>query len=222
MHLHGAPCPPGGFYSFIGLGFGRRWGNAAAMAAIVGYNAMQIGLYGLFGVAAASLASDLLGLDLPWWLWSFLALASIAFFGYRQVDLPAKVLGLVVAGEYLVVLLLDLFILKGAPAGNITAAPFTLSALMSGAPAIGILFCFASFVGFEATTTYSEEAKNPERTIPLATYVSVLLIGGFYAFSTWCLVVGAGANEVVDRIAALPDPTLFTFELAEDFAGPWA
>lgn len=211
----------GGFYSYIGQGFGPKAASAAAAVAILGYNAMQIGLYGLFGVAAQALAADLLGLAVPWWVWSFLALASIAVFGYRQVDLSAKVLGLVVAGEYFVVLLLDLFILTGAPAENITMEPFSWSAMMSGAPAIGILFCFASFVGFEATTIYSEEAKDPRRTIPLATYISVLLIGVFYAFSTWCLVVGAGAAGLVDRIAALPDPTLFTFTLSDEYAGPW-
>ncbi len=37
---------------------------------------------------------------------------------------------------------------------------------MSGAPAIGILFCFAAFIGFEATTIYAEEAREPEKTVP--------------------------------------------------------
>lgn len=31
------------------------------------------------------------------------------------------------------------------------------------------MMCFASFVGFEATTIYSKEARTPHRTIPLAT-----------------------------------------------------
>jgi len=90
--------------------------------------------------------------------------------------------------------------------------------LISGTPAIGLLFCFAMFIGFEATTIYSEEAKDPHRTIPLATYLSVLLIGGFYAFSVWCMVVGAGADSIVKAISTLQDPTTFLYALSDRYA----
>ncbi|PWC36013.1 APC family permease [Azospirillum sp. TSO35-2] len=211
----------GGFYALIARGFGGQTGAAGAALAILGYNAMQVGLYGLHGVATAGFVKQVSGIDLPWWVWAYSAMVTIAIFGYRRIDLSAKLLGLLVIGEYAVVLLLDLFILRSGGDAGPTMVPFTASALTSGAPAIGMLFCFAYFVGFEATTIYGEEARTPERTIPLATYLSVLLIGGFYAFSSWCMVVGAGAGALVDTIAALPDPTLFTFSLAERYAGPW-
>lgn len=211
----------GGFYAFVARGFGGDLGAVAAALAILGYNAMQVGLYGLHGVATAALVKDLFGIDWPWWVWAYSAMITVAIFGYRQVDLSAKLLMLLVAGEYLVVFLLDLFILKAGGDGGLTTVSFTLPALTSGAPAIGLLFCFASFVGFEATTIYGEEAKDPERTIPLATYVSVLLIGGFYTFSVWCLVVGVGADKVVSTISGLSDPTTFTFTLSDRYAGPW-
>jgi hypothetical protein len=35
--------------------------------------------------------------------------------------------------------------------------PFTPGALFAGSLPIALLFCFASFVGFEATAIYSEE-----------------------------------------------------------------
>lgn len=214
----------GGFYAFVSRGFGGRMGGAAAALAILGYNAMQVGLYALHGVATAGFMKEMVGLDWPWWVWAYSAMATVAIFGYRQVDLSARVLALLVVGEYIVVFLLDLFILKSqgmSGGGGLTTVSFTLPALLGGAPAIGLLFCFASFVGFEATTIYGEEAKDPERTIPLATYISVLLIGGFYTFSVWCLVVGVGADKVVETISALPDPTTFTFTLSDRYAGPW-
>jgi amino acid transporter len=211
----------GGFYAFVARGFGGNMGAIAAALAILGYNAMQIGLYGLFGVAAAALAHDLFGLSSPWWVWDYVAMVTIAVLGYRQVDLSAKLLMFLVAGEYLVVLLLDVFILKAGGAHGLSGVSFSMPALMSGAPAIGLLFCFASFVGFEATTIYGEEARNPERTIPLATYLSVLLIGGFYTFSAWCLVMGAGADQLVPTLTSLSDPTTFTFILSKQYAGQW-
>jgi amino acid transporter len=97
--------------------------------------------------------------------------------GYRQVDLSVKVLSILVSLEFLIVLILDAAILiQGGQGGTapLNAAPFTWAAFTSGSIAIALLFNFASFIGFEATTIYSEEAKEPTRTVPRATYVAVL------------------------------------------------
>lgn len=211
----------GGFYAFAARGLGGTIGGAAALVAIVSYNAMQIGIYGMFGAASSGLVSQLFGIDLPWWSFVFMTMALIAVLGYRQVDLSVKVLSGLVVAEYLGILILDIAILKSGGASGVSLTSFTPSALFSGSLPIGFLFCFAAFVGFEATTIYGEEAKNPERTIPLATYFSVLLIGGFYAFSAWCLVVGAGAEGLVKTISDLKDPTTFVFVLSDSFVGPW-
>jgi len=208
----------GGFYAFTARGLGGSSGGAAAMLALLGYNTMQIGLYGMFGAVVSGLLSSRFGIDMPWWVWSFVALASIAVLGYRQIDLSAKVLSVLVFGEYIVVLILDLAILKAGGDSGINAVSFTPHAFLSGTPAIGLLFCFASFIGFEATTIYSEEAKDPHRTVPLATYISVLLIGAFYAFSVWCMVIGAGSDKIVKTLTALSDPTTFLYTLSDHYA----
>lgn len=39
----------GAFYSYVSRGLGGHAGGAAAFVALIGYNTMQIGLYGLFG-----------------------------------------------------------------------------------------------------------------------------------------------------------------------------
>ncbi|TGR16338.1 APC family permease, partial [Mesorhizobium sp. M1C.F.Ca.ET.196.01.1.1] len=106
------------------------------------------------------------GINLPWWVWSFIAIAIVAVLGYRQVDLSAKILTVLVLCEYAVVLILDLTILKTGGDSGLSVAPFSWSQITSGAPAIAILFCFAAFIGFEATTIYAEEARDPKVTIP--------------------------------------------------------
>ena len=50
----------GAFYSFVTRGLRQPAGGAAAMIALLGYNAMQIGLYGLFGAAASGLGRRLM------------------------------------------------------------------------------------------------------------------------------------------------------------------
>jgi amino acid transporter len=54
----------GAFYSLVTRGLRQPAGGAAAMIALLGYNAMQIGLYGLFAAAAAGFFSENLGIDL--------------------------------------------------------------------------------------------------------------------------------------------------------------
>src|SRR6478672_13292054 len=61
----------GAFYSFVARGLRQPAGGAAALIALLGYNAMQIGLYGLFSAAASGFFSDNLGIDIPWWVFSF-------------------------------------------------------------------------------------------------------------------------------------------------------
>ena len=211
----------GGFYAFAARGLGGIAGGAAALIAVVAYNAMQVGLYGMFGAALRALIEQYAGVALPWYDYSLLAVAAVAILGYRQVDLSAKILSLLVIGEYLAVLILDAAILRRGGAHGITFAPFTPGAALSGSPSIAILFCFASFMGFEATTIYGEEARDPERTIPRATYLSVILIGAFYAFSLWSLIVGAGAGQLVAHLKSLPDPTRFLFEMSDLYVGRW-
>lgn len=213
----------GAFYSFVARGLRQPAGGAAAIIALLGYNAMQIGLYGLFGAAAAAFFGDNLGLSLPWWVFVLAAMAVIGVLGYRQVDLSVKVLAVLVALEFLIVLILDAaIVIKGGQGGTapLTAAPFSWSSFTSGSIAIALLFNFASFIGFEATTIYSEEARDPKRTVPRATFVAVLTIGLFYTVTTYLMVEGQGAAGLRDHLAGLtPDPTVFLFELGGTYFG---
>lgn len=209
----------GGFYAYAAKGLGGHAAGMAAALAIFSYSAVQIAVYGLFGVATSDLIGAYFNVEVSWWVCSLGAASLIAMLGYRQVDLSAKVLGALVVGEYLVVLMLDIAIL-GASDTEFSVAAFSPGVISSGAPWIGLLLCFSAFLGFEATTIYSEEAKNPQRTIPIATYASLLLIGGFYVFSSWCLVAAVGHERILPALASLQDPTTFVFILSDRLAGP--
>ncbi|MCK6188230.1 APC family permease [Pseudomonas sp. EYE_354] len=210
----------GGFYAFTSRGLGGLAGGSAAVLAMFAYNILQIALYGMFGGVVAGTMESVAGVILPWWSYSLMAMASIAFLGYRKIDLSARVLSLVVIAEYLAILILDFAILKTGGDSGVNLDSFTPQHVFSGTPSIGLLFCFAAFIGFEATTIYGEEAKDPQRTIPIATYSSVLLIGGFYALSVWSMVVGVGADKIVPMLQAMQDPTTFIYGMSDHFVGP--
>ncbi|WP_051443374.1 APC family permease [Curvibacter gracilis] len=209
----------GGFYAMISRGVGGAAGGAAAFIAILGSLTLQFGLYGLLGEVVSESLRTQFDLSVPWWLVAVAAIASVAYFGFHQIDFSAKILACFVVAEYAFVLLLDVLILRRGGAHGIEFSSFQPAALSAGNPSIGILFCFAAFIGFEATTIYSEEAKDPKRSIPIATYSALILVGCFYSFSLWCLVIGTGAERVQETITGLSDPTNFLYLLSDTYAG---
>lgn len=208
----------GAFYAFTAQGLGGHLGGGAAMIAILSYNAMQIGLMGLLGAVASGTFAQF-GLELPWYVWTYVAIALVAVLGYRQVDLSAKVLVVLVALEFLIVIMLNGSILFSGGASGLNLQPFSWDQIMSGTPSIGFLFCFAGFIGFEATTIYSEEAKNPSVTVPKATYISVLAIGIFYTITSWLMTMGIGVENLLPTLQGMPDPSGFLFMLGETYIG---
>lgn len=188
----------GAFYAYITEGLGSRQGIAAAILALVSYNMMQIGLYGLFGFALGSLLTQVLGVSVPWWLAGLLGWLVVGVLGVNSVDLSAKVLGVLVALEFLVVLVVSVMSLGTAPEGVSTAALEPQNFLAKGLGAL-LAFGIAAFMGFESGAIYSEETKDPRRTVARATYTAVGVIALFYAFSSWALSVGVGPSAVIGQ-----------------------
>lgn len=79
------------------------------------------------------------------------------------------------------------------------------------------MFCVAVFLGFEGTAIYGEEARDPKRTIPRATYLCVGLISGFYLLTTWVIAMAYGTNEV--QKAAQSNPTGLVFGIGGRYIG---
>ena len=63
--------------------------------------------------------------------------------------------------------------------------------------------------------------KKPatRNTVPRATYLSVLMIGVFFVFTTWMMVAGVGADKLVETVGVLGDPTSYFFMLADQYVG---
>src|ERR1700761_5599564 len=95
----------GAFYTYVVRGLGRIPGVGVAFVALVSYNAMQIGIYGLFGVATAGFMADKIGITLDWQWWCLIGGAIIAVLGVLKIDLNARVLGVALILEVIVVVI---------------------------------------------------------------------------------------------------------------------
>lgn len=71
-------------------------------------------------------------------------------------------------------------------------------------PGVGAILALAvlGFVGFESAVVFSEESKDPRRTVPTATYIAVGGTALLYAFGSWAMTVATGPDQIVARSRA--------------------
>jgi len=189
----------GAFYAYVTLGLGRIAGLGSAFLAIFAYNAIQAGLYGGFGYYAAELINPRLGVEIPWWAYAFVGLLLCLGLGVQGVHSGAKVLGVFMTLEVTMITILSAFSLFGdaVPVSQFSFEPFAPSVVLGGALGVALMFAHASFIGFEGSAIYGEEARDPARTIPRATYLSIAFMGILYAVSGWLIINALGVDQVV-------------------------
>lgn len=187
----------GAFFSYVRKALGFPVGIGIAFVAVLSYLALEAGVYGLLGPAGAAIVELFGGPALPWWLFAAAAFAVTTYLGYRNIELSSRVLAVLLTAEIAIVVILDLVIVLRGGDHGLSAGVVTPSAIVSGSLGIGLLFAIISYVGFEATAIFRDEARTPERTIPRATYFSLILIGVFYAVTSWALISGWGDEEAI-------------------------
>jgi amino acid transporter len=188
----------GAFYAYISRGLGRPTGVAGAWVALVAYNSLQVGLYGALGAAASPLLEQWFDVKPAWWLIALVAWALVAVLGVLRVEVNGIVLGFLLTAEVLVILLFDATDLVN-PAGSslATTALSPDELFVSGVGAL-LVIAVTGFVGFESAVVFSEESRDPRRTVAIATYLAVAIIAALYALSAWAMTVATGPGSIVD------------------------
>ncbi|URM96594.1 APC family permease [Actinomadura madurae] len=200
----------GGFYTYVAHGLGRIPGLGAATLALFAYTAIQAGMFGALGAYVDRFVQRYLGAGLPWWLYSLAGTALCLALGVRKVEVGARALGVMLLLESALIIVLDVAIFatggasEGGPAG-LSWEPFSPAAVFSGALGIALVFAYTSFIGFEATVIYGEEARDPRRTVPKATYIALIGMGVFYSISAWLLTNSFRADSVVAEAGDDPE-----------------
>lgn len=186
----------GAFYALVGQGLGRPAGVAAGWLALVGYCALYVSLYGIIGVQAAGFIHDNHHAWNPsWWACALAVWVLVGILGLFEVKISARVLGVLSLAEIVIVLVISGFGLAH-PAHGVPLAPFN-PARISWA-GIGPLSAILTlcFVGFEQAPVYGPEARNPRRTLPRATAVSLAGATVIYVAASYSMDVHYGAGIV--------------------------
>lgn len=217
----------GAFYTYIGKGLGRPTGSGSAGVALFAYCAVQAAMYGLYGATVSALVEHYSGAHVAWWVWTLVTMVIVQVLGASGIEMGAKILAVFVLAEFSILIVFAFVTLfkGGGPEGLGFTDSFSPSAALQGAPGVALMFAVASMFGFEATAIYGEEAREPRKTVPRATYLSVAVITGFFAFTSWMLVSAHGASQVTGEAGkALQsgDATGFVFAPIAALFGGWA
>ncbi len=177
----------GGFYSFISHGLGREIGMGAGFASVVAYSVFEASLAGGFAYFLhLKLASY--GVQIVWPLLALFMIALIGVLTYFDIRLSARVLGVALIGEVIILLIMDVGIFGGGgnnvdpaalnPVNAFKGFPGGAGGLAAGGAGVGIFFAFWSWVGFEMAPNYGEESKEGDWAKQI---MSWLIITGSFA-----------------------------------------
>ena len=126
--------------------------------------------------------------DVPAWVFTLAALLLVLLFNILGINLVNKVNFVIIALSIVLVIVFMALAFKEYLGGDQSVGlvePFTFGEGGIGPIASGAAILALSFLGFDAVSTLSEEAKNPRRDIPRAIVFSTLLGGFFFILVSW-------------------------------------
>lgn len=211
----------GAFYAYISEGLGHKQGISGLGLAILTYVSIYLCVAALFGLFTQIFVSEFTGAEIPWWVYTLAMLALVCWLGIQKVEIGGRVLGVLMIAEVVIaVIIATASINHAASTGTLDFTPFSPSLVFQEGLGIALIFSLASFIGFEATAIYSDECVDPEKTIPRATIIAVLLITVFFVYCSWGVVQTFGASEMKAAVEK-HTPDLFILDVAGMYFGKW-
>jgi amino acid transporter len=201
----------GGMYSYMSYGFGRVIGMGTAVGIAAAYMLFAVGVNGVTTYFAQVDINSLSGgFNMDWRIYAFCFIALMFVISYFHVETVAKILGLCLLGELIVLMIFSFaVVVKGAGPDGMVWSALNPASIFSGgagvegaarvfgagAAGVGFFAAFWSWVGFEMAPNYAEEARNPKKMMAQAIYISAIGLGVVYTFWSWMLVSAYGASK---------------------------
>jgi len=155
-----------------------------------------------------------------WWLFFLIGTAFVTFIIYRGIKISARTIVILGVFEIAVVVVLSIFGLFSPGPGGVNFSSYNPShALSTNGLFLGVVFSIFAFTGFEAVAPLAEESEKPRRLLPRGIMYSILIMGAFYLFCSWGLMLGWGTDRLPSFIHSVENPV---FVLAKHlWGGAW-
>ncbi|GAA2351695.1 APC family permease [Dactylosporangium salmoneum] len=178
-------------YALWTTGFGRVFGPAGGLLGVVGYSAIGISLYGLFGWYMALFHVG------GWQLWSWVALAVVTVYGFLPARATTVTVAAVFIGQVAVIVVYLVAAFTHPAAGAVSSAAVDFGQVFAGGFLVVFPLSLAAFIGWEGVAAYSAEARTP-RSVGRAIHLGVWFLAGLFLLLAWAVVTGYGEDTVVD------------------------
>lgn len=208
----------GGMPIYVARGLGPVFGLGAGWVAALAYAAFVPGGLCYTGYILASMVVEKPEQGFAWGGFALATWLPVAWFGYRRVDLGARLVALLIVAEFALVAVFDAGVVWRLGGAALPPQALDVAVLLAGKPGVALLLAFSSFLGIECAALYSEETHAPERSVAHATYLAVAGIGLSYFFTAWIMAGAIGP----ERIRAIPEAevALVFFSLGEVYLSP--
>jgi amino acid transporter len=174
----------GSVYAFNGTALGPSCGFVTAWLLLFVYLAYAAAVYS----SGAAVIEALLPAGAVAWPWLAAAgWAVTVVLTWRSIRVSAAVTLAVEAVALVLTLVVAVAVLAqgGYHGQGLSAAPFEVHGLGATTLALGVVFAFTGFSGFEVAATLGEESGTPKRVIPVAMVVALLVSGSVYVLLSW-------------------------------------
>lgn len=188
--------PTAGFaYTFNTRAFGPGGGFVSGWLLAFAYLAVGPMLFAALGSFGHDFLRDNLSITIPWWVISLVALLVVLFIGSLSLNRSVETAIVFLVLEVSVMTALFITILA-KHSGSLSLAPFNPGNSLDGLSGVGygMLWGVLCFVGFESAGTLGEETHNARRSVPLALFAAVAIVGVFYVLSSYTAAIGYGAS----------------------------
>ena len=193
---------PGSLYAYTTTGLGPWVGLISAWALLAAYAGTGAAVTGGFANYVNVLFHDFFGFEVPPAVLIVIAVALSWLLAYKDIQLSMRTtlaIEFASVGLILLILIATLF----TEPSIVDRAQIDLTGVTADQVRLGLVLALFSFVGFESAASLGSEAKDPLRTIPSAIIRSAIVIGIFFVFSSYVLVLGFhGQAETLDTSSA--------------------
>jgi len=143
----------------------------------------------------------------PWWLTVLILTTALTVITYRGIEVSARAVIILGLSEIAIMVALGITGLFQPGSGGVNVHGFN-PVNIKGGFWLAVVFTISTFTGFESVAPLAEETRDPRRTLPIAIIGSILLMGVYYLFTPWAMMVGWGTNHVVGLANSVENPVL--------------
>jgi amino acid transporter len=183
----------GSFITFVDTALGARAGAATAQLVVVGYTLAITSVFAMSGGLVALTLSRYTSWH-PWWgPFTVILTAGAIWLTARGIKLSTNAVRAAVFIQVAIMVAICLLVLVDQRA-VLSGVPFLWSHLTGGLAGLSAGFPLAlfMFIGWENGPALAEEARDPQRTIPRAMYISVAIAAALLVFFAYSTITGLG------------------------------